>query len=282
MTGTHLKLINLETNFLWMNIKYSATLGLPYAEKDSLKNERGVIVCGTAPSLVRGSSLREIQRLKKLGYKICAVKQAIRILNEYDIKPDFSVAMDPGEKQTIKTPLDPQVIYYLASSCHPRLFNYLMKGGASVRVFHSACGAKTEDLAEMEIYEKYYPNNAKITDVAMGGYTVVNRAIALSEYLGAKKIIIAGAPFGWREGDDYYAPTVTEAPGNASGPTLNDSKLVDGKLWYTKADLLPSAVSVARKAKADPEKFEFLGDSLASSLAARSTEFINRIIQDKA
>jgi hypothetical protein len=278
MQGTPLKLVNPETNFLWMNIKYSASLGVPFAEENSLSSERGVVICGTAPTLVKAPALREIQRLKKMGYKICAVKQAIRILNEYEIKPDFSVAMDPGEKQIKKTPLDPEVLYYVASSCHPRMFNYLLKGGAQVNIFHSACGAQKDNLGEMELYEQYYPQHAGLKDVAMGGYTVVNRAVALAEYLGAKKIVIAGAPFGWREGDDYYAPTVTEVASNATGPTLDDRKLVDGKLWFTKADLLPSALSLARKAKLAPEKFEFLGDSLAASLTRRSDEFLNRII----
>jgi uncharacterized Rossmann fold enzyme len=278
MSHTELKLVNLETKFLPMNIQYSASLKLPFVEKNDLANERGVVVCGTAPTLVKAPVLREIKRLKGLGFKICAVKQAIRILKEYDIQPDFSVSMDPGEKQIKKTPLDPNVTYYLASSCHPRMFNYLMKGGANVVVFHSACGASQEDLSEMCLYAKHYPENCSIESVASGGYTVVNRAISLCQYRGAQRIFIAGAPFGWREGDDYYAPTVTEPAGNASGPVLDDQKRVDGKLWYTKADLLPSAVSIARKVKLDPMRFEFLGDSLAASLAKHSDEFINRII----
>jgi hypothetical protein len=281
MSGTQLKLVNPETNFLWMNIQYAASLDTPFAEKDSLKDARGVVVCGTAPTLVQASSIRAIQKLQKQGYMICAVKQAIRILKEYEIQPDFSVAMDPGEKQIKKTPLDPSVVYYVASSCHPRMFNYLMKGGAEVRIFHSACGAQKDNLCEMDLYEKYFPNNCALKDVASGGYTVVNRAIALCEYLGAKKIVIAGAPFGWREGDDYYAPTVAEPAGNASGPTLDDKKQVDGKRWFTKADLLPSALSVARKAKEDPERYAFIGDSLAASLAKKSDTFLDRVVNVK-
>jgi hypothetical protein len=281
MSGTQLKLVNPETNFLWMNIKYSASLNIPFAEKDSLKDVRGVVVCGTAPTLVQATSIRGIQKLQKLGYLICAVKQAINILKEYDIQPDFSVAMDPGERQIKKTPLDPNVVYYVASSCHPRMFNYLIKSGAEVRIFHSACGAQKDNLYEMELYKKHFPDHCSLKDVASGGYTVVNRAISLCEYLGAKKIAIAGAPFGWREGDDYYAPTVTEPAGNASGPTLNDKKRIDGKLWFTKADLLPSAISVARKAKKEPEKFSFIGDSLAASLAKKSDTFLDRIVTAK-
>jgi hypothetical protein len=273
-----MKLVNPEVKFLPMNIEYAASLGLPFIQKDALADARGAIVCGTAPSLVKGDSLREIRRLKGLGYKIFAVKQAIRILTEYDIVPDYSVAMDPGEKQIKKTPLDPRVTYFVATSCHPRMFDYLLKGGANVVLFHSACGAATENLCEMDIYAKYFPENCSYESVASGGFTVVNRAVAVAEWMGAKKIYVAGAPFGWREGDDYYAPTVTEPAGNASGPTLDDKGVVDGKRWFTKADLLPSALSVARKAKANPSRFVFLGDSLAASLATKSDAFLQRVI----
>jgi len=277
-----LKLVNPEIGFLPMNIEYAASLNLPFVTKDALSKEKGVVICGTAPSLVKAQSLREIKRLQGLGYKIFAVKQAIRILPEYDIIPDFSVAMDPSEKQIKKTPLDPRVTYFVASSCHPRMFDYLIRGGANVVVFHSACGAATENLCEMEIYAKFFPQNCNYESVASGGYTVVNRAIALAEWMGAKRIHVAGAPFGWRESEDYYAPTVEEPAGNASGPTLDDQGRVDGKKWFTKADLLPSALSVARKAKASPEKFHFIGDSLASSLATKSYEFLERVVPSKS
>lgn len=273
-----MKLVNPEVRFLPMNIEYAANLNLPFVQRDALSDAKGVVVCGTAPSLVKAGSLREIKRLQSIGFKVFAVKQSIRILPEYGIIPDFSVAMDPGEKQIKKTPLDPRVTYLVATSCHPRMFDYLLKGGANVVLFHSACGAATETLCEMDLYAKYFPENASYESVASGGYTVVNRAIAVAEWMGAKRISIAGAPFGWRDDEDYYAPTVTEPASNASGPTLDDQGRVDGKRWYSKADLLPSAMSVARKAKANPGKFSFIGDSLAAALASKSDAFLERVI----
>lgn len=276
-----LMLSNTQTAFLPMNIEHSASLKLPFAKKGLLSEEKGVVVCGTAPSLVTGSTLREIRELQRKGFKVIAVKQAIRILPEYDIRVDYSVAMDPGEKQIHKTPIDWRVKYFVASSCHPVMFEYLAKGGVEVNIFHSACGASTHDMTEMDLYAKFYPNDCTYEDIAMGGYTVVNRAVALSEYLGAKRIVIAGAPFGWREGTDYYAPTVTEPASNASGPTLDDQARVDGKKWFTKADLLPSAVSLARKAKANPARFDFIGDSLAASLTRKTDAFLERVCPTK-
>lgn len=276
-----LKLTNAETSFLPMNIEYSASLNLPFAEKGSLADEKGVVICGTAPTLVIGSSLREIRRLAALGYKIVGVKQAINILREYEIPVHYSVAMDPGERQIKKTPINKAVNYFVASSCHPKMFDYLITGGAKVSVFHSACGAATHERAEMDIYAQFYPENCAYESVASGGFTVVNRAVSLFEYMGAKRIYIAGAPFGWREGDDYYAPTVTEPASNSTGPTLDDKGRVDGKTWFTKVDLLPSAVSLAKKAKASPGKFYFIGDSMAASLATKSDAFLERVCPSK-
>jgi hypothetical protein len=276
-----MQLTNAERNFLPMNIEYSASLKLPNALKGSLAEEKGVVICGTAPTLVLAPNLREIRRLVALGYKVVALKQAISILQEYEIPVGFSVAMDPSERQIKKTPIDCNVNYFIASSCHPRMFDYLLKAGAKVTIYHSACGASTHDMAEMEIYEKFYPDFCAYESVASGGYTVMNRAISLFEYLGARHIHIAGAPFGWREGSDYYAPTVTEAASNASGPTLDDKGVTDGKRWFTKVDLLPSAVSLARKVKMNPSRYSFIGDSMAASFARKSDAFLERVCPSK-
>ncbi len=280
MTQT-LNLVQPQSAFLPMNIEYAASLPLPFARKNMLQNDKGVVVCGTGPTLVTGQSLREIRRLKRLGYKVMAVKQAIRVLTEHEIDVDFSVAMDPGERQIVKTPIQYGVLYFVASSCHPKMFEYLIKNKMQINIFHSACGAATNDMCEMEIYEKYFPKDCEYEDVAKGGYTVVNRAVSLCEYLGAKKIVIAGAPFGWREESSYYAPSVTEPAGNASGPTLDDQAKVDGRRWFTKADLLPSAVSIARKVRGNPSRYDFIGDSLAASLCKKSDAFLERVCPSK-
>ncbi len=159
------------------------------------------------------------------------------------------------------------------------MFDYLRANKADIRIFHSACGATENGLGEMDLYAKYFPDHSQPEHVACGGYTVVNRAVAAAQYMGAKRIYIAGAPFGWREGAEYYAPGVKEPAGNASGPTLYDKKMVDGKGWYSKADLLPSAASLARKAKREPNRFFFIGDSLAASLAKHPEHFLQKVTE---
>lgn len=262
-----LKLVNPHLQFLHLNVKNAAKLKLPFLQRDVLAKEKGVVVCGTAPALMEPKTLREIRRLADLGYKVFAVKQAIRLLTNECIPVSFSFAMDPGEKQIRKTPLQKGVNYIVASSCHPVMFDYLLDAGMEVSIFHSACGVTEGELHEMQVYEKYFPDNCGMDQVACGGYTVVNRAVAAAEYMGAKRIYIAGAPFGWRPEAEYYAPGVKEPAGNATGPTLYDQKQVDGKGWYSKADLMPSAVSIAHKAKQNPGRIHFIGESLAASLA---------------
>lgn len=265
--SNELKLVNPQLQFLPMNIRYSASLKLPFLAKNELADCRGVVVCGTAPTLLEPKTIREIKRLANMGYKIFAVKQAIRLLTNEGITVSYSFAMDPGEKQIRKTPLQKGVTYILASSCHPAMFDYLLGAGMDVRIFHSACGASENGMHEMQVYANYFPDHCAPEHVACGGYTVVNRAVAASEYMGAKRIFIAGAPFGWRESASYYAEGIKEPAGNATGPTLYDQRQVDGYGWYSKADLMPSAVAIAQKAKATPHKIQFIGDSLAASLA---------------
>lgn len=276
---TQLKLTNANVAFLPMNIEYSASLKLPTLQRDIHRKAPGFIICGTGPTLLEPKTLKDIRRFSRQGFIVIAVKQAIRLLKEQEIKVHYSFAMDPGAAQLKKTPIDKEVNYIVASSCHPAMFDYLTEAGCKITVVHSACGATKGNMAEMNIYEKYYPDFCHVEDVMSGGYTVVNRAVHAAEYMGARQIIIAGAPFGWREGTEYYAKSITEAASNATGPTLGDNGSVDGKLWFTKADLLPSAVSLAKKAKKNPGKFIFLGDSLAKGLEKKDENFLQQIIK---
>lgn len=274
-----LKIVNPEASMLALNIEYAASLNLPFVPKNLLRNRPGAVVCGTGPTLT--GAIREIRALARKGYAIFAVKQSIRILTDLGIKVDYSVAMDPTERQIRKTPVVEGVTYCVASTCHPRMFDYLLNKNADVLLCHSASGAQDGEIGELDLYDKYFEGVPGNEFVASGGYTVVNRAVSVAEYMGAKRIYIAGAPFGWREGAGYYEGSVKEPAGNASGPTLDDKGQIDGKTWYSKADLMPSAVSLALKAKANPAKYYFMGDSLAAALAARSYEFIERVLPTK-
>lgn len=277
-----IKFHNPFFHLLGQHIVSSANRRLPMMARDSHKGEN-VIVCGSAPSLVKANTLNRIRNHVKKGWKIVACKEAIELLRKRNIPVHYSVSMDPTDTQHLKTYLDDGITYLIASSCHPTLFDHVINGGRACRVFHSACGwngnvrnpqtNQTVHITETDLYKNMFPN----ADVMCGGFTVVNRALSCAKYMGFEKVVLAGADFGWREKSSYYAKGAKQKAGN-EGIEMTDQGLVDGKPWLTRPDLLASAVSIA-KLKKKGQIFGIWGDSLAASLAKRDDQFLESCCQ---
>lgn len=264
---TKMRMTNPEIGRLSRNIEHAATLGLSMVQPGCHNDAPGAVICGTGPTLLEPENLAKIRELADQGYIVFAAKEAVSLLDDAGIKVHYTAAMDPGERQIAKTPIVKGVTYCLASSCSPAMFKHCMKAGVQVLIFHSACGAPRE----IELYGKLFGD----TTIAEGGYTVINRTYALARIMGIKKnLFIAGAPFGWRTGQSYYAPGVAGKPGN-EGPAFTDKGAVDGREWQTRLDLMTSAQDLALRAKAG--EVQFIGDSLAASLAKHPEEFIRGV-----
>ena len=263
-----MKMTNPEMPFLHKNIAAAGSLGLKMIQPGSMNAAKGVVICGTGPTLLDDDTLPHIRELASQGYHICALKEAVQVLTDLGITVHYTVAMDPAKKQIAKTPLVKGVKYLIASSCSPDLFKHLLDGGMEVEIFHSACGAKNE----IQLYHQHFGD----TTVAEGGYTVANRAYAAMTILGFKRRIMAGCPFGWREGQQYYAEGVKGQPGN-SGPPFEDKGKIDGRAWYTKLDLMTSAQDLALRVKKG--ELEIIGDSLVASLAKHDEAYIRSVAE---
>lgn len=303
------------------HVRSCAARDLPMVERDRHRGAPGVVICSTGPSIERRSNFRRVRTLiKHRGYALIALKEALGFFNDRGMRAAYSVAMDPGgERQIRRTPIIGGVTYCLASSCHPELYDHLLDGGARVEVFHSACGVRdfhlqpgvkmkpTEDapegavgvitgefllrdaeggeynpvvpvvLGETELYGRLFPSG----DVMCGGYAVVNRAVSLARYMGFRRVVLAGADFGWRDpaAESHYASFVAVGPAAEDG-MMHDEGRVDGTRWYTRPDQLGSAVDIAQRVKNG--KLEIIGDSLAASLSRRSETFLNRVVQPDA
>ncbi len=304
-----IKFENPELANLGKHIKMNAKLGLPMVERDIHKDARGVVICGLGHSLETPSVLNKVRAAVKKGWTVIGIKDAITYLREKNIKVTYSVAMDPKADQIAKTPLYQDVIYCMASSCHPVLFKYVMDGGCEVRMFHSACGAKetfmtpgfvieltdkqscvfasqiemrTDDgfdfgpvcvaqRDEVGIYQEHYTNHLTV----QGGFTVANRAFGLAELMGFPKIALAGCDFGWREGRSYYPDYAPHKP--LDELFLNDHGRIDGKPWIGRADMIASAVEVAKLIQ--DGRVEVWGDSLAASCAKWPREKLTEICE---
>jgi hypothetical protein len=305
-----IKFSNPEFSRLGAHIESAALRTLPMVKKDMHEGARGALICAQGPSILKPGVMRSVRRYARLGWTVFGIKEAIAYLVERGIAVHYSVAMDPGAHQVGRTPVYPDIVYCIASSCHPELFDHVLGGGAKVLVYHSACGwaereikpgfvlelgsdqtaivlgafeMRTTDGAaftpvcsavrdEVEVYRSRFP----CADVIVGGFTVGNRALGLAKYMGFKRVVVAGLDFGWREGrDDRYAGFVDHE--GLRDVFMSDQGRVDGTPWKTRPDLLASAVDVARHIKRGEVKV--LGDSLARSLAAHDDDYLDRVVR---
>ena len=304
---------NPESNKLGAFIRSAAARDLPLVERYRHKDDRGAVICGLGPSMQKPSVLRQLRNLSKRGYKFFGLKEASTYLREKNIPVTYSVNMDPQAKEIGRVPIYPDVTYCLASSCHPDLYDHVIDNGGKVEVFHSACGYKdlsfeggfvidltpgdppsgdqsavflgTFDMKTQEGYDfcpvaiavmeevPFYESLFGKGDTMCGGFTVGNRAAALAKYMGFREIYLAGLDFGWREGDDYYAAFCKASP--MRDVFMNDKGAVDGKTWYSRPDLLASAVDIAHKIRSG--ELKVLGDSLALALSKKDDEYLKNV-----
>jgi len=301
------------------NIKYAATLGLPMVQKDCHKGAKGFI-CSTGPSVMNKSAMRAFLRKIKdaqaqgCGVVIFALKEAIPFLRSKGVEVTYSSSMDPGGvRQVTRTPVDLDVTYCVASSCHPMLFDYLLAAGCRVQVFHSACGHGEPRYEPGVLFEAGTGHHGALSvikgqqvhrtmlgdlefcplvclklgevelyqelfgtgDTMQGGFTVTNRTLSLANYMGLEDIVMMGTDFGWRrEGGSHYSPLVQVDPLGANA--MSDEGQVDGTPWFTRVDQLASAVDVARKIKEG--EVMVLGDSLAVALSKREDSFLDQVV----
>lgn len=263
------------------HIRYSASLELGRVKQGMHAGSRGVIICGSGPSLLKFSVLDEIRKKARQGWTIVACKEAIRLLRDRKVPVHYSVSMDPTPWQVAKTHIDKDITYCIASSCHPELYRHVLDNRCHALVFHSACGARCEweGLDELGLYKKHHGTAATI----MGGYTCANRALGLANFMGfpPSTTWLAGVDFGWRDTSEYYAKGAVGKAGNTvEGRNLDmqDHGQVDGRNWNTRIDMLASAVDVAKRFKRG-QIGRWLGDSLGKSLAKREFAFIDQIIE---
>jgi hypothetical protein len=263
-----LHLRNPVQTSIGFHIANTARLRLPMAMRGIFRGTPGAVICGTADTLLHEETLTRIRALVAEGCPVIAVKAGIRLLREQGIRVDYGCNMDPTWHEAAKTPVFEDVRYFAASSSHPAFLSHLLGHDAKVLIYHNFTGFP----GEFQLYADWFSDFWFV----QGGYTVVNRACSLAFELGAPKVFVAGAQFGWREGQGYYPPGIDYKAGN-SGPVLSDRKgLIDGRPWHTKLDLLGSAEHVAALVRAG--RAEVIGDSVAAGLAKHPPEWVRQHI----
>tara|TARA_Y100000310_G_scaffold160700_1_gene160546 strand:- start:9229 stop:10176 length:948 start_codon:yes stop_codon:yes gene_type:complete len=292
------------------HLKSSAARGLPMVEKNCHEGERALII-STGSTIKNKTVMRQVKHLAK-DRVVFALKEAISFVKSKGIEVTYSAAMDPsGDRQVTRTPIHPDVIYCLASSCNPKLYDHIIEGGCEVRIFHSACGqaqpyyekgiltdagvgdetlhAVVEGEFQLKTFEdlefcplvpliknelEIYEELFGVGDCMTGGFTVTNRCLALAKYMGFEDIVMAGTDFGWRKkGGSHYSDIVKVA--THDDQYMTDGCDVDGTEWFTKPDQLASAADVAKKIQEGG--VTVLGDSLAAALSKKPAQYIDEV-----
>jgi hypothetical protein len=312
---TAIKFSNPNFGNLAFHVASSAARKLPFVQRDFLIDRPGAVICALGNSMQDEEVIEEVRKRANDGWAIFGLKEAATFLREHDIAVEYSCNMDPGPQEADRIPVYPEVTYFLASSCHPVVFDSVLDRGGHVVVYHSACGVTNPEVKagfvldvgmqdrgfpdqaiatgvyEMETIDggkftpfftaqtnevDYYWQHFGIGDTVIGGFTVANRALGLAKYGGADNVLLAGADFGWRTNvNDESYYAKFVAAKPLQDVWMSDNGSVDGTPWSSRPDLLASAVDIARRIKQGA--VEVIGDSLALALSKREDDYINNV-----
>jgi len=225
-----------------------------------------IVICGAGPSL---NQFRPF--IEKFKGEIWGTNRALNYLHGWGVTKAKGVAIDPSTRLfgEVWTP-PPETEYLLATSVNPGLVWAIEALGYPIRYFHSYRGVADE----VALYQTLYPPTA----LASFGLNVPNRAVDVAEFMGFRRIYLAGCDLALGENDKFYAGG--EEGHNKDDVTLEGS--VDGKHFFrTKTDMLMSAVELARKRrrlKTQGVKLTFLGNTLPRALQNQPESVLRRVI----
>lgn len=168
------------------HVAYCSTLGLEYFTPTKTPHNLEAVLVGSAPSV-----RTQVQKLKSMRknpkYIFFGIKGGHDFLVENKIQPHFGLAVDPLEKihreNFLKDAKDCK--YFIASQCHPTLFDSLIERGKKIIIWHLA----TTNLGEWTreegspVYRHY---------LIPGGSTSGLRAMVLAFAMGFRRFHLFG------------------------------------------------------------------------------------------
>jgi hypothetical protein len=276
MPQTKVQFTNPNKDNFRRNIMYASATGYKMTEKDRHAGATAVVL-GSGPSLNDPQVIQALNGLwarREAGEPVVfyGCKAALKWMHEHHMTPDYGVSIDPGAHIACDEKISrvPGVTHIMASVTAPEVFEYLE--GEKVEIFHSVCGLPDE----LELYEALTGTN----NFVQGGFNVINRAVAVAQYHGCEKFVLAGVDSGWRDDDAMYCDGVKEMM--QKKVFMQDKGRTDGRNWNSTPDMVASGTALARIAKqydADgkSEDFRFLGDVMPEALRHASDEYLNEV-----
>lgn len=195
VTGSALEqLCNVELQRIIKNIHSSTERGIRCLEQVPGHNGKAVLV-GGGPSMA--DSIEQIRAAVDAGATVIAMNGTSDYLADHGITPHIHIAVDARESNLRFVQRRNAASYYLASQCHPALFDHI----PDATLFH---------VALMD-WEKYIQN----TDRAMalgGGHTVGLYAMSLAYVLGYRDLHLYGYDSSYQESHHHaYAQPKNDA-----------------------------------------------------------------------
>jgi hypothetical protein len=152
---------------------------LPQAKPHAL-NGQEVAIVGGGPSLL--STFNELRELAFRGVKLVALNNAAAWLLERNLRPSMHILLDArASNARFITPPIPQCKYFVASQCHPDLFDAV--DGRDVTIWHAV--SEEDEPVLKDWYDGYY-------HIVGGGTTVALRALALLRMCGFFRMHLFG------------------------------------------------------------------------------------------
>jgi hypothetical protein len=200
--------VNTSYATIWSNIETNVARDLPWFLGALPHANAMVLVCG-GPSL--RDSVQQIKDHKRRGARIVTVNNAMRYLMSHGVVPDVHVMLDarPENAEFVKdAPADVQ--YFIASQCHPDVFEALKD--REVTVWHNAIGdgEELERMAEPHKTPERTAGDGKVLQVPGGG-TVGLRCLWLALFSGYRKLHVYGMDGSYEEGQHHaYSQTLND------------------------------------------------------------------------
>jgi uncharacterized Rossmann fold enzyme len=170
---------NTEKEIILDNIRSSMQRDLNWFDFDYKTNKDFVCIVGGGPSLK--DHLGKLRYRQSIGHKIFSTNNTHDYLIKNGIIPDAHFMVDAREENAefVKNPVSTK--YYIASMCHPKVFDNL--AGKDVTVFHCNVDGAYQLLKDIK---------DKPVHLLGAGTTVGIRAMLVAELLGYRDISLYG------------------------------------------------------------------------------------------
>lgn len=170
--------LNVEEGLIRDNVSHNIKLGFQQVVPHNTSDVE-VMLVGGGPSLAR--NIEKVRELRNKGVKLIAMNNAYKFCLDHDIKPSALIIVDARDfNARFLDPIIPECKYFLASQCHPSLFEKVPQ--EQTYIWHTGTSL-IKDLLD-EQYKTWWP--------VPGGSTVLLRAIPLFRMLGFKRFHIIG------------------------------------------------------------------------------------------